>query len=431
MGEKPLKGKEELYELLNAIFLDDSNILIIVNALESSLVNSGKLLTSELSGIINQKVPLKNVHVGILVMIYQELQKINGSNLPPITDYFSKEDISAADLYLEKKYNSMYPLKFKVLDTLSDNNQFLISLSIQELKILKDNGIIQWDANIQRESVAIKKGNNLVTRIKYDDKRAREIGSSIASNNYYSNSLRWHLIENENANWEIKDDNLIIHSGTIAEIDGQHRDKGSEYALIENPNVFLKFPILFTIGTVRMGKDIIIQEEKRAPFDREYVKSMEKTNGHRAVNIIKNSEELDTVYKFYNTTEQYKNGVGFISESSFAEQINQCYEEDMTSQRQIKKVSEWIIEVLNYIAEIYRDDFKAFPNTTRWTVSRQVIVGYVYLSKVIKDNPEWERLAYETLLKVEQKLINNGYNKLYSNESLKVKLLSIFKEVIW
>lgn len=75
-----------------------------------------------------------------------------------------------------------------------------------------------------------------------------------------------------------------MKSGYIAEIDGQHRDKGSEYALMNNPNIIMTMPIVLTIGSRATAQRIINQDEERAPINKSVVAQYKYTMGN---NVLK------------------------------------------------------------------------------------------------------------------------------------------------
>lgn len=395
----------EAIEILEKIFIADG--ITVSKILQQSLVDTGKITNREMQSLVACTTPLEKINKEIIIWIYEALYK--AFNLPEPIKYFSKKEIQSADLFHIKRYQSQYPLKFVILDRLAYGHQYLITQSIQEIQTLKESGIIIWDKNIQRESIITKIGDEMVAHIRYDDKRAREIGDKIARNEYYSNSLRWHLIVNGKEDYYIDDsvepNILIINSGTIAEIDGQHRDKGSEYALLKNPNVYMKFPILFTIGTTTQGQSIIYQEEKRAPINRRHVQTYSNTASNRIVNLIIGSEKLDNVYKVVDTLQAVNNNGGFVLKSILSDAINKYYklQSRSISRIQEQKISDWIIKFLNELADIYFEDFVNYitVSKTKWNVSPFSFYGYIYLSSVLQNQEDWEQKLREMLNQID------------------------------
>lgn len=432
--DNQILDNEKAYKLLKNRFSDKNFSEIILSKLKKDLVETGKILLTELYSIVSLSLPLEDINKDLVILIYISLQELRGLELPSATNYFSQSQISSAKMYNPKTYNQTYPIKFKLLDKLGEN-QYLITENIQEMNLLKKAGIIQWDKNIQRESITVRKGNDLVVNINYNDKRAREIGNAIVKNKYYSNCLRWHLIDNEYAQYEIKDNMLIIYSGVIAEIDGQHRDRGSEYALLSKPNIDLKFPILFTIGSIKMGKEIIVQEEKRQPFNKQFVKALENTIGNKIVGILKNSENLDELITFSQTTEQYKNGVGFMLEFAVADAIDNFYDRnELKTQRQLFKLSTWIIDFLNYIVELYSEDFILYKEKNiikSWLTSCGAGYSLIYLSSIFYLNSNWEESLKKILTKISlslelQKIVST--NKI--SDVIQKNIFNIIKRMV-
>lgn len=96
------------------------------------------------------------------------------------------------------------PIAFPILARLTDNDNYLTALSIQDIANLKSVGIIQWKEGMQRETVITKlSDNDFISHIKYDDNRARAIGKSMSDGTFFPNSLRWHIVADE-SDYEVK-----------------------------------------------------------------------------------------------------------------------------------------------------------------------------------------------------------------------------------
>ena len=118
---------------------------------------------------------------------------------------------------------------------MSSKEEYLITLSVQEIRTLEQAGVIKIIEGMQRETETITFGNSIVSHVKYNDTVARKIAKAIIENKYYTTTLRWHLVTADDiiTDYKYNDKNqiLVINKGMIAEIDGQHRSTAILYAL--------------------------------------------------------------------------------------------------------------------------------------------------------------------------------------------------------
>jgi len=406
--------EQRLKEILKNLIKKNSKEFLIL--LKTELVDTGKMQFNVIASICNLSLPLDELNTNVLVWIYESVYKVY--KLPYPETFFTKQEIRDADLFLVKRFQSTYPLKFKILDTLAYGDQYLITQSVQEIQSLREGGVIQWDKNMQRENVVYQIGNQLIASIKYNDNRAREIGDSIANGDFYANSLRWHLVLNGKEKYYIKDDYLIIESGTIAEVDGQHRNRGAEYGLIQNPNVFLKFPILFTIGNVENGQKIIYQEEKRSPLVKSHVDSYKQTVANLITKDVMYDSGLDPVYKFCKTEQAINAGAGWVLESVFIESIERVYKlkNISLSVKKRKEISSWLIIFLNELADHFYEDFSSpHRNKNKWNTSINVWRGFIFISSKLYQLPNWEELLSKILKNIDFKNTVKGKPESITN----------------
>jgi len=197
---------------------------------------------------------------------------------------------------------------------------------------------------------------------------------------------------------------------------------------MDNPNVFINFPILFTTGNIEDGQQIINQEEKRAPINKRHIKLYEKKTSNDIVNEIKRSSRLDNVYKFCDTMQQYNTGAGFILSDILSDAIEKYYDETNTRGNKKIELIEWLVIFLNEIAEIFYDDFRNFRkvNKNKWNVSPYAFIGYIYLSSVLRSKDNWQD-------KLRQILDNIDFTKTpWVTTTYIDKIMDkYFREILW
>ena len=351
-----------------------------------NIVNEGRITNIDIQNLINNNDLLNNASDTVLLWLYEPLVTAF-DKLKPLTYFFTKEEIIEAHESVSFRKQVKFPIRFPILAKLRSNS-YLSCLSIQQILSLKEAGIIRWKERMQRETVFTKVGNTLVSHIKYDDKRAREIGQRMIAGDFYPNSFRWHIVSSD-SEYDVTDKEIILNNGYIAEIDGQHRDKGSEYALTQNPDIEMNVPIVFTIGNSTLAQAIINQDEQRAPIDDRVVESYKPTSVNRIVKHIITSEDLDPVYKFGDTEQSIKVGGGFVLVGTLANAIEKYYHVNKLSYNAERTLSLTIIGFLNELADYFQNDFSNYRQLQKCKspiISEQMFDAYIYISSKVKDD---------------------------------------------
>lgn len=366
------------------------------------LVNNGRMTISSLKKILSEYNDLEDKSDVSLAVLYQPLCK--AFDIPSVDTFFTKQEQYEAAMTMTKRMNTKLPLRFKILSKLTDGDNYLVCLSIQEIQAIKEAGLIHWEETMQRESVITNiGGDRFVSHIKYSDKRAREIGKLMAAGEFFPNSLRWHITCSDENQYEVTDTEIILHDGFITELDGQHRDKGSEYALEQSPDVVMKLPVILTIGSVSMAQNIIYQDEKREPINKQVVASYKNSSANSIMKMVVNGN-IDDVYKFCDTDQGISAGSGFILKSDFAESINKYYcMNDQLSRKQEMQISEWLTEFLVELADIFHDEFAGFRNEKKVSLiaNSKTFYLYVYISSMIKGRDNWRQVLKDVISRID------------------------------
>lgn len=384
-----LQSKEEIIKIISNIIKTEKEKLLPV--FQSELVDRSRMTMVEVYNLLSSKKDLDSYPMEILVWIYHALKKYN-SELKPLEYYFTDKEIKSSEVFQINRVKAQYPLSLEVLRKPDPNHEdYLMSIPIKTLVSLMENGVIQLDSEMQRENEISTYKGILVSNIKFNPDAAREISDSMSKYNYRTDTIRLILVQDGEEDYNFKGNKLIIKSGNIALIDGNHRLKGSELALIKNENIELELVVIFSIGTVKDGQYIISQSEKRQPLNTERLKAFENTPESSIVKGVINSLDLDSVYKVCQTKEEVDKGIGFVLESVLIDSVKKYYNVKGISKKQENTIKVWLVEFFNELADILNKDFTNYLSIrkTRWSVSPYAFAGFVYLSSKLYGKENW------------------------------------------
>lgn len=372
-------------------------------AIISEVVNTGVMLMSDFQYMINNNHAIDNVKPHILYQMYDALYK-NKLVSVPTTEAFPSS--FRLDANIDKTKSSLqYPITIPVVQKMSDKEEYLLCLPISFVLQMRDAGLLQVRSDMQRESVMSVYDGKIVSHVKYNDKAAREIGDKIAGNEYWTNMCRWHLIFDQHASFSYDEEEkkITINSGVIAIIDGQHRSVGIEYALAKNPTAKMFLPIMLTIGDPRTAQTIIAQEETRQPISKTHVMQYENSFASNVANYLFLNSTVNALYKFVETEQQEKMGLGYIIKNDFIKSIYKEYKDVTKTKVDWIKLQRWLEEFLIELAICLNNDISRYPNNRfeRWSVKSEAVPVFIHMSRVLYERPDWKKMLLEILSNID------------------------------
>lgn len=393
---KSESDKSEVIRIINNIIKMDqvkvSNILL--DKLED------KLTKSEIYNITS------NFDVGkfnniALIWIYGAL--FDFYDLKDISTYFTDIELKRAETYYIERKNISFPLTFKNVIKVTDNEEYKFFISIQELKLLMSLGILRLVEGMQRESITSMYNNKIVSHVAYNDSKAREIGKAIVSGEYHpKDDISIHLISDGEEDYIFDGENLVIKSGNLALLDGQHREAGIEYALLEDMDINMSQSIYFTVGSVEMAQSIIAQHEKQTPIKKELVESYTNSDGKFIFTRFSTNPDISKYYKFADNYETVKKGFAMATSGDMIRTINKYYGKKMKLKER-NDVSKWLIEFFTELVYIYEDDLLDFKNVRKikWNMKGYAFSLYIYISKYLYKREDWKEVLFDILNKID------------------------------
>lgn len=194
-----MKNKEDFYKAFLRLY---SAYTLSINAIiNKELVQDGKITQIEFDDILTNltKDNIHNIEIKYFIYIVQAFK-----NYEDMKNYynifikmFEQSEILEANMQIKEKEQAVFPLKFANAIKMSNKEEYLITLSVQEIRTLEKAGVIKIIEGMQRETETITFGNSIVSHVKYNDDVARTIAKNILEDKYYTTTLRWHLVTND------------------------------------------------------------------------------------------------------------------------------------------------------------------------------------------------------------------------------------------
>lgn len=376
-----MKNREEFELLLYNLLNEDISTKVIM-----SMVDSGIISNNIGQSFISRPKDFSTYSEEDLLLVYYNLANgVKGAK--DIKNYFEQIEIDNALSRRTKR--RMDTLTFEAVK-IEPLDQYALILSAKEINELQLSGRIEIDSTMQRESKTVEYNNQLITHVVYNDHKAREIGETLANRNYWSDAIRWNLMDDDTAKYHYEDGMLIVESGRIVLLDGMHRSRGIEYALLKDPYLEYYFPVILTIADREKAQSIIAQHEKLSPIKKSVVKSYQNTPANSILKEIKNNSTIKKLYKFTNDFNNIKNKTAFVFESSVVDAIEKYY--DISTIRQQNETAAWLIEFLIETLYFFEDDYRNYVHVQnyKWSVHHYIFPAIIWLSKELQNEANWK-----------------------------------------
>lgn len=370
-----MKGEQQFKE--NLTMMVSYKPKAVFKILKKELVDNGYMSLARLNDILTAfayTFPMKDDAIMMYSVLYPYYSKVK--DILPITEYFTEKEIRDAEKIKAKKRLSNFPLVFENVIQL-DKSSYLLNLSIQDIVSLHNNGIIQIVPDMQRESVSFKYKDEIVSHVAYNDDVAREISKHILNGTYYSSTLRWHLVLSNAIQTEFgydeENSRFFIQEGFIAEIDGQHRSAAMSYALLENPNIGQKFPIILSVGLPNIAQYIINQDEKRQPISKEHLKTFAYSKANSIVYQLSTDPSLLEYFSFVSTEDQAISKSNNINKNELAEVLDVIYKVEQNNPIENLEITNEIKTGLYYLSEVLKTN-SDITQTNGWMYVYFIVV---------------------------------------------------------
>lgn len=187
-----------------------------------------------------------------------------------------------------KKGDEIYPIVFKNMIR-KKSDQWTGTINIRDLVSIVEKNGLRYNFATQRNAKFVAHKDSLIKRPNVNPQSVKEIAEHILNKTYIYDSLSFNITDemDETGNFpefdfintiKLKDGSImgdiVVYSGFIDLIDGMHRVKACEKAMISNPNLDELFTLeLFNVNIEKANR-FIYQVDKRNPLDKEYRKTI-------------------------------------------------------------------------------------------------------------------------------------------------------------
>lgn len=374
---------------------------------------------------ITNKLAEKGYKIADITDMFEDNIKLNTLSLMDLgviaTVLYRELDLSYVDpsLYLTdieidevKKYkfesvdNTIeFPIIFK--DCLQKSNDSWITiLHAKDIANLYRSSIIRYNPETQREIKKIQVKDNIIEVPNVNYSSVKEIENELIQGTFISNILTFNL-----KNAEFKYDNerqkIIILNGKLDIIDGFHRSLGIIGAL-RKKDIDYNFEIRFTNFDEDKAKRFIVQEDKRNPISKEYLRKIDTTDlVSKIVNNLNEDGGSELRGLITTDTKTITEGYSLVSFEMMYNTIKELWQPSTI--REAENIADYLKDFFNELVFIYPDELKLYIKESRkfsQINDERMFALYLVIAKLLVNN---QNLGLKLKNIIENTIITNEF----------------------
>jgi len=418
-------------EIKKAIYLLDNNAIQerIIKEVTKKGYSRGFI-----SSILERNALLETLSLLDLGIIADAIYKISDINSTNLEIFFEEIEIEKIRRYkVEEKKEDKDLLVFENVMQVADDI-WTVVVPCQRIAQLYRENAVGYDFSTQRESKNIKSKDTIIQTASVNWASVEEIKEQLVKGLFIPNTITFNIpIENaEDIKYDKNKKRLIILKKSFKILDGFHRSLGIIAALREI-DLNYNFEVRITNFNTDKARQFIVQEDKRNPINKEYIKSIDTADRVTAiVNNLNQNNSSELSGMITTNGALVTSGDALINFSTMYEIINALWEP--TTIVEANNISEYLKDFFNEIIGLYPNEFKLHIKESRKINNinkEQMFVLYLVLAKRIENNPDWKQILqkniFNIIIKDNKDLVDTPPNKI--KKSIK-KYINISENII-
>lgn len=225
---------------------------------------------------------------------------------------------------------------------------------IQRISALYNNMAVSYDFKTQRQAKHITLREGIIQTPDVNRSSVEEIRDKLLEHSFVPNTITFNVpIEDRNKiKFDKSKERLIIEDKVLTILDGFHRSLGIIAALQNNPNLEYNFIIVITNFTVDKARQFIVQEDKRNPISKAYLKSIDESDEYTTVvNILNEDSRSELRGKITTNYSLVASGDALVTFEFLHTTIKELWE--INSFYDAETVSDFLRRFFNHLISIF------------------------------------------------------------------------------
>lgn len=365
-----------------------------INDIKLYLAEKHDVMAGTVQEIINNpEEKLPKLEVRELFLITEQVFMKSGVLEINPEKYFTNVEAKSAHTYSEsiKREDFDFPITFTNA-TVVGNAAYMVTMSVQTINKLIESQLLGYDFELQREAKFIRqKDNSIRIQPTLNKKNVEEIEEHLIEGTLVPTVLVFNaMTRSSDTGDELVYDasklELTITPGTeLSIVDGFHRCKASQRALLKDPNLNFNFAVLITNYSKKKAQTYQAQLAKQTPVSKVRAQELEANRLSDAV-VQQLKDESDLKGRISQTNQIRKVNNELVTYNVLADTIDEQF--PMNTRADSMDVGDFLVEYFNALIGSHPEEFIDNVEQTRKVsliADNNMFVGYIVLARRMFD----------------------------------------------
>jgi len=394
-----------------------------------------------ISSVLEGNVVFDSLDLMDLGVFALEIHKITDDNLINPKKYFEDielERITGYKIGLEQDVLK-YPVVFEDVRRVAHNIWHVI-VSAEFIAQLGRSNMLNYEFKTQREPKTIETKDGIILTPSINPKSVIEITDEILKKTFKPNTLTFNIPFKDSNNFKYDENTKkwTLIDGKMDILDGYHRYL-SIIAATRIQETGYNFELRLTNFDEDEANDFIVQEDKRNPISKEYIKSIDSSSLiTQIVTRLNQSNKSELRGKIATDKVSILKGFSLVRFDTMYKSINKLWSPRTINEANM--ISNHLRDFYNILVDLYPDEFKFKITESRRSSqinNEKMFVVYNIIAKKLEDDGNWEselksiidNIDFEDeqmkeFLEVSHSVAMNKFNRYFkmANDIVEVKL---------
>lgn len=376
------------------------------------------VLSGDVQMLINAPTKeLPEIDLRLLFLFTEQVYIKSGIlNINP-DDFYTEPEQKTARQYdgeLERTDALKFPMTFENV-TMMGNGVYMLPMSTLTINKMAQSLLLNYNFETQREATFKRRKDKVVVVPTVNPSSIKDIAKHLLEGTLVPTTLTFnaHTRTADSGNeliYDAKKRQLTITKGTRVDIiDGYHRTKGIQNALMRNPDLEFYFPIMITNYSTSQSQQYLAQIAKANPMTTSRIQ--EFASEKYADDVIKTlRRDSDLKDRISQTNQIHEIRKELVTYNTLVETIDEEF--PMETKADAMDVGDYLTEFFNYLIGSFPNEFiKEYDEYKKMSLinDNNMFAGYIVLAKRLQD----ENLKINALKKIINNIDFSKDNKLW------------------
>lgn len=264
--------------------------------------------------------------------------------------------------------------------------------------------MLNYDFDTQREATTAQVNNSIILTPTINPQSIIEIADELVAGTFIPNTLTFNIpLENrDNFKYDRKLKRWILLSGKLNIIDGYHRYRGTITALREK-DIDYNFEVRLTNFNRDKARRFIVQEDKRNPINKEYIKSIDDSDLiTQIINQLNESNRSELRGKITSDSKTISSGLSLVSFEIMHKTTKQLWNPITIDDSD--ELFDYLRVFFNRLIGLYpkelKTDIQGYKGRNNINDEKMFVI-YLMIAKQIQNEEDWRGMLKKIMIRIE------------------------------